>query len=386
MKHTNSSQIRDILRFAAPLGASLLMAGYAAAQSYTVVDLSPAAGNATATGVSGNIAAGYSAPGINGTAARATVWDSQGAVDMHPAFLDNTVTGNIGRSYIHDISGALQVGAGIGTTTGSVQVPIAWTGSAESAVVLPIPFISYGGIAYATDGVQIVGTATGQNTEATGPGTTHAMLWNAATGAATDLGDGGKGAMAYGVGGGQQVGIVNKGNAAAALWRSTPQSLVSLAPKGAVISVANSTDGVRQAGYAGYDVRVRNEAPKGNKEQRFTYAMVWTGTAASARNIHPYPANIAPGVALNNSYALAMNSQWIVGYAGDQNKFGTPAYNHAIVWDSAYESTDLNAFLPAGFVGAQATGVDAAGNVSGFMARADGTRHAAVWLLNAPAQ
>ncbi len=83
---------------------------------------------------------------------------------------------------------------------------------------------------------------------------------------------------------------------------------------------------------------------------------------------------------LSHSYALALNGSRIVGYAGDQSKFGTPAYSHAIVWDANYESVDLNAFLPAGFVGAQALAVDADGNIAGFMAKADGTRHAVLWV------
>ena len=147
--------------------------------------------------------------------------------------------------------------------------------------------------------------------------------------------------------------------------------------------MANDTDGARQVGYAGYDVRVRQEAAKGNKNQRFNYAFVWTGTAASALNIHPYPVNNLPGISLANSFAIALKGPWIVGYAGDQSKFGTPAYSHAIVWNENFESIDLNAFLPVGFVGAQATSVDANGNIAGFMAKADGTRHAVVWLLDA---
>ena len=178
------------------------------------------------------------------------------------------------------------------------------------------------------------------------------------TGAGISLGDGGNASIAYGVGGGVQVGYVNKGQAVAVLWRGTRQSQVSLHPRNAVVSVANATDGARQVGYAGFDIRVRQEAAKGNKDKRFTYAHVWTGTAASALNIHPYPLNNLPGINLTQSYALGINGAWIVGYAGDETKFGTPAYSHAIVWNGNLESIDLNEFLPAGVVGAQAVSVD----------------------------
>ena len=366
----------------APLLALSLLAANAKAQSYTVIDLTPGAGNATATSVSGGVAAGSSAAGIFSTAARAMVWDASGATDLHPASLDDAATGITGRSYIYSISGNLQVGSGAGPTTANRLTPLLWRGTAASAVALPVPFTNFGGQAQSTDGIQIVGYATGQDKDGAAiAGPAHAMLWDAATGTATDLGDGGGGAMAYGVGGGQQVGYVIKTQASAALWRGSRQSLVSLHPKGAVVSVASDTDGTRQVGHAGYDIRVRQEAAKGSKYQRFTYATLWTGTSLSAVGIHPYPVNMPAGVNFTQSYALGINGTQIAGYAGDQNKFGTPAYSHAIVWDVAtLESVDLNAFLPAGFVGAQATSVDAAGNVSGFMAKADGTRHAVIWI------
>lgn len=362
--------------------AALLAVG-TQAQTYTVVDLTPNAGNGVATGISAGVAAGYAASAIYGTQARALLWTADEPTDLHPAFLDDLANGIVGRSYVHDLSGDLQVGAGAGPSTANRLVPLAWHGSIDSVAVLPIPFTNFGGQALATDGVQIVGSAIGLDRDGITQGPSHAMVWDAVTGEATDLGDGGNGAVANGVAAGQQVGHVIKSQATAALWRGSRQSLVNLHPRGAVVSVASGTDGQRQVGYAGFDIRVRREAAKGNKDQRFNYAFAWTGTAVSGLNIHPYPMNAAANVNLTQSYALGVNGTWIVGYAGDQAKFGTPAYSHAIVWDADYQSVDLNAFLPAGFVGAQATSVDAAGNVAGFMAKADGTRHAVVWVRQA---
>lgn len=374
------------IAFATPLllalGLSALMGSNLNAQTYTVVDLTPDAGNGVATGISGGVVAGYTAGGIYGSLTRATLWDATGTTDLHPSSLDDVANGISGRSSLLDNSSNLQVGWGAGASTANRAVPMLWHGSADSATVLAIPFANVGGQAQATDGNQIVGYATGLNKDGTAFGMTHAMLWDAATGTPVDLGDGGNGAQAYGVGSGQQVGYVVKSQANAALWRGTSKSLVVIQPTGAAMSVANATDGQRQVGYAGYDVRVRVEAVKGKKDARFYYATVWNGTAASAINIHPYPVNSLPGVDLSHSYALAMNGSLIVGYAGDQSKFGTPAYSHAIVWDANYQSVDLNAFLPEGFVGAQALAVDADGTISGFMAKADGTRHAVVWVLN----
>lgn len=352
------------------------------AQTFTAIDLTPAAGNGVATDITAGVVAGYTAPGIYSSFTRATLWDGIAVTDLHPASLDDQLNGLTGRSAVLGGSATLQVGWGAGPTTSNRAVPMRWSGSAASATTLTIPFTTFGGQATATDGRQIVGYATALNRDGTAQGPSHALLWDAASGAPVDLGDGGNGAMAYGVGGGQQAGYVIKSMANAALWRGTSKSLVVLHPNGAVLSVANATDGTRQVGYAGYDVRVRQEAVKGNKNQRFNYAFVWTGTAASAMNIHPNPMNNLPGVLLSHSFALNLNGRWTVGYAGDQSKFGTPAYSHAIVWDASYQAIDLNAFLPAGFVGAQALSVDADGTVSGFMSKADGTRHAVVWVLN----
>lgn len=351
-------------------------------QSYTLVDLTPEAGNATARGIFGGVVGGSSAAGINGTLSHALLWDGGGALDLHPAALDDVATGTAGRSAVSGLGGAFQVGWGAGIATGNRSVPMIWSGTAGSARMLSIPFVNFGGQAHATDGSQVVGYAVGLDRDGTTSGPSRAMVWDAASGTAVDRGDGGGGAMAYGVGGGQQVGYVVRKQASAALWRGTAKSLVVLHPRNAVLSVANATDGQRQVGYAGYDVRVRVEAAKGNKDARFNYATLWNGTPESAANLHPYPVNSLPGVVLSHSFALGLQGSWIVGYAGDTARTGTPAYSHAIVWGADLQSVDLNAFLPAGFVGAQAFAVNAHGDVVGFMARADGTRHAVVWLRN----
>ena len=147
------------------------------------------------------------------------------------------------------------------------------------------------------------------------------------------------------------------------------------------VSVASGTDGVRQVGYAGFDIRVRREAANGNKDRRFNYAHVWTSTAASALNIHPYSSN-ADGKILDHSYALKVKGQYIVGYANVSTGTTTIGLARAIVWDSNYQATDLQAFVPAGFVSSVAYGIDESGNVAGVMVKADGTRHAVLWMPN----
>lgn len=356
--------------------AALLCAAPLTAQtSYTAVDLTPNA-SGVANVASDGIAAGFTGSVPNAFSGRATIWSGAGATDLHPSFLD----GASARSTISGYGGDLQVGSGAGTSTVNRNVPIVWRGTAASATVLTIPFVNYSGQALATDGKQIVGSAIGLNRDGTTLSTYHAIVWNATTGAGIDLGDGGNGAQALAVSGGVQVGYIVKSLQEAALWRGT-KAVTSLNPTGAVTSCAQGTDGVRQVGFAGYDIRVRVEAFKGQKTARFTYATVWNGTAASAVNIHPYASN-ADGTPFAHSYATSVSGSYIAGYAADASKIGTPAYYRAIVWDASFQATDLSAFLPAGFVGSQALSVDSQGNIAGVMTKADGTRHAVLWMPN----
>lgn len=344
----------------------------AAQVTYTAVDLTPTA-SGVAQAASGGQAAGFTGSVPNAFVGRATLWTGDGAVDLHPSFL----TGTGARSVVNGFAGNLQVGSGAGASTNNRNVPLLWSDTAESATTLNIPFVNAGGQANATDGVQIVGSVIGLDRDGTTIGSTHAVIWSIASGEAIDIGTD---ANLTDVAGGQQVGMVIKGSANAALWRGT-KSYTLLHPKNAVVSYANGTDGVRQVGYAGFDIRVRVEAVKGQKDKRFNYAHVWSGTAASAVNIHPY-ASTADGTLFEHSYATKVSGPWIVGYATDLKKISTPAYYRAIVWNASYQAIDLNAFLPAGFIGSQALSVDSEGNIAGVMTKADGTRHAVLWIPN----
>jgi hypothetical protein len=235
-----------------------------------------------------------------------------------------------------------------------------------------VPFPNAYAQAGATDGTQIAGHAVPYNRDGTTTGAARALLWNVATGAVVDLGDGGRGAQVLGVGGGKQAGYVTKGSLNAALWSGTAKSLVNLHPRTAERSSANATDGVRQVGYAGYDVRIRGEVAHGNHSAIYSYATVWSGTVGSEVNIHPS--------GFQQSIATGVSGDTIAGFAMDPARIGTPAYYHAIVWDAANSPMDLNPTLPAGFIGAQALAVDVFGNVAGVMTKADGTRHAVLWL------
>ncbi len=352
--------------------AALFAASPLAAQtSYTAVDLTPNASGAASAASVGQ-AAGYTSALPNAFVGRATLWTGDGAVDLHPAFLG----GAGARSTVNGFSGDLQVGSGADASTGGRNIPLAWRDTAASATPLTIPFVNAGGQATATDGVQIVGSAIGYDRDGTTLSSPHALIWSATTGAALDIGTD---INLLGVGGGVQVGVITK-TFSAALWRGT-KAATSLHPKNAVVSSAASTDGIRQVGHAGFDIRVRAEAVKGAKDRRFNYAHVWSGTADSAINIHPYSSN-ADGAAFENSYALSVAGPYIAGYVTVATGTTTIGRSRAIVWDSNFQAIDLQAYVPEGFVSSVAYAVDAEGNVAGVMTKADGSRHAVLWIPN----
>ncbi len=357
----------------AKVGAFAVAAAAAASQlaaqsSYSVVDLRQAAGFDLAADTNAGVTVGARAAGAT-LATRAALWNGTLFTDLHPGALLGSATAS--RSTAAGVANGVQVGSGLGPATSNRTVGLVWRGSAESAARLTAPFTYYSTQAFATDGVFAVGSAIGYARDGTTLDSGHAMLWNLVTGAAVDLASAGS---ALGVSGGQQVGHVLKGSVSAALWRGTAKSLVSLHPKGAFSSSATATDGVRQVGNVSYEVRVRSEAANGNHNAVFTYATVWSGTALSAIGIHDGR--------FRHTYATGVSGPYISGYGADQAAIGTPAYFHALVWDANLVATDLNAFLPAGFVGSQALSVDAAGYVSGYMMSASGERRAVVWIPN----
>jgi hypothetical protein len=355
------------------LVAAALLACPASAQTgYTAIDLTPA-GSGSAQTAAGGYAAGYAGSVSNAFSGRAVLWTGDGPVDLHPGFLADPGA----RSQVNGMSAELLVGSGAGAVTGNRNAPLVWRLDTGVATQLSVPFSHFGGQANATDGVQIVGSAVGLNKDGTAIGSTHGLIWNIASGAVVDVG---ADANVFDVAGGMQVGVVTKRVANAVLWRSSSKATL-LHPKTAALSVANGTDGLRQVGYAGFDIRVRQEAAKGNKTRRFNFAHVWTGTAASAVNIHPYLSS-ADGAPLESSYAMKVKGSYVVGYATVSTGATAIGPARAIVWDAGHQATDLHAFVPAGFVSSVAYGVDENGNVAGVMTRADGSRHAVLWMRN----
>lgn len=285
----------------------------------------------------------------------AFVWSGKNALDMHPA--GSAFSAIFGRS------GDLSVGyAGTGSLA---QTPVIWHGTAPS--VLSVPFGYVIGRAVATDGVQIVGSATEGDPER-GLGSSHALLWDVAGGTAIDLG---KDCTVLGVGGGVQVGTAlgSKGSTAG-LWHGTPNSFVDLHVTSQDVSVACDTNGPLQVGYVGIDIRVHSEAKP--RDIRFYSAGYWSGTAASFTYL---PSTY------RHSFALAIKGDTIIGYGNTTDAIGLPQLSHAVAWvGPEHAFVDLHALLPADMRTSRATGVDEFGNIVGYGVTTGGAVRSYVWL------
>ncbi|MEW5884745.1 MAG: PEP-CTERM sorting domain-containing protein [Armatimonadota bacterium] len=162
-------------------------------------------------------------------------------------------------------------------------------------------------------------------------GNGHAVVWNGDRNSWVDLHPkGAVNSMAFGAGGGLQVGTVlpESGPRYAALWRGSRDSILSLHVNGFDGTVAYATDGVYQVGTA--------------STIQTTQAYVWQGSAESARNITP------PGA--TSARAFDIHEGMIVGSASFGREDG-----RAMMWDaSTGDAIDLR---PPGFGISSARGI-----------------------------
>ena len=117
------------------------------------------------------------------------------------------------------------------------------------------------------------------------------------------------------------------GTTHALLWSGTGASAVDLHPGGFDSSVAIGTSGSHQVGYG---------LPTGSDK---THALLWNGTSASAIDLNH------PGAMVSMAYGISGNQQ--VGSAG------SPSVLHAALWNSTASAVDLN---PTGFGYSEALG------------------------------
>lgn len=337
------------------------------AQSYIATDL----------GING-IAAAYDASVVAGQLnGHATFWDNFGAaLDVHPSFL-NTDT-RTGTSIVNDRAGGVSVGSGISPANPGHAVALVWHGTVATA--LSDPFTPYASFAVATDGTQIVGNVTEVDTirDVVTAGDSHAIVWNAVTGAViADLYNG-KSIFVNGVGNGQQVGheFRSKG-AEARMWNGSARPVVNLHPTTADSSSAAATDGVHQIGNIGIDVKLFNEVHRGRRVT-LNSAVIWSGTAESIQ-ILPFAATGQP---VSSAFGIDIAGQYACGVGVGKNRTGSTMYNHAVAWNlTTMTWIDLHDSLPGGFVSSRALHVTADGTVTGWASDTGNKLHAIVWRL-----
>jgi hypothetical protein len=315
-------------------------------------------------------AGGAGTPSGNGYA---FVWSSSGVpTDLHPTALADFLV-----SAVNGTSGTQQVGYGTVSSAPYHYRALLWSGSAASAVDLAptnLPGFT-DSMAIGTSGTQQVGYGSGLT--ATIGNNPNAMLWSGTADSAVDLNPVGfRGSSAWGTNGRQQVGggVPDPGNAGhALLWSGTADSAVDLNPTrlsgyGGASVFAISPDGRQEVGIGDFNV-------PGSQDQD-NHAMLWTGTAESAVDLHPAQ------LGLDNSLAYATNGTQQVGYG---YTLADIDHHHALVWSgTAASAVNLQAVLPSAFVSSTAYSIDPAGNIFGIATDSSGRSHAVEWVVPDP--
>lgn len=169
-------------------------------------------------------------------------------------------------------------------------------------------------------------------------------------------------AEAYGIGGGQQVGIgsgsATGGNYHALLWSGIAAGAVDLNPSGFDYSEAHAIRGGQEVGYG-----------NGSATGGYLHALLWNGTAASAVDLNPS--------GFTESYAYGVSGWQQVGYGAGP---ATGNQDHALLWSgTAASAVDLHQFLPAEFAQSYAESIDGEGNIVGHAWDSAGHDHAILW-------
>jgi hypothetical protein len=289
----------------------------------------------------------------------ATLWNgtAASAVDLNPVgFRSSTAEA---------ISGGQQVGYGY-HASGDVHTPRAllWSGSAASVVDLsPSGFLS--STARGVGGGQQVGYAHGPSSE-------RAILWSGTAASAVNLHPSGfYESAATAVDRGKQVGVgyLLNGPGHALLWNGTAASALDLNPSGFTSSYASSISGGQQVGSGwapSFGTHLHAGLPMAN-----SHALLWSGTAASARDLNPSGFTV--------SFAADTNGSKQVG-AGWNASLGISTNTHALVWSgTAASAVDLHQFLPSGFISSSAVSIDNLGNVLGSALDSSFKSHTILW-------
>lgn len=263
MRHTPRARCRSTT-LAAAFAGSLFLAPAAHAQ-WTCVSLHPTGTVfSSGYGVGDGQQVGYVQVGPTVGHQRAAVWSGSAGswVNLHPT--------TAGYSNAYAASGGQQGGAYF--PAGFARAAL-WSGTAASYVDLHPPALWQSAV---------TGMRAGQQVGWTIDFVSHAALWSGTVGSWVDLnpppgGGPGFSSEAYATDGTNQVGYVNVGGVvSAAMWSGSAASWVNLHPSTMISSWAYGVGDGQQAGV----VRVLADGGA-------SHAALWTGSAASWVDLHP---------------------------------------------------------------------------------------------------
>ena len=254
-------------------------------------------------------------------------------------------TGSPRRSFISALVLPAWIGIGAGGAFGGYTAVDLYTITPPAGVIDARQSI----LPQATAGGQVAGEGAGSS------GIFHAILWNT-SGVAADLNPvGASGSSLDSTNGIKQVGYADFGgsNLHGVLWSGTAASAVDLNPPGYDGSEAIGVGQNQQVG-----VGVKNGPPKS------IHAFLWTGSAALGIDLNPAGAT--------TSFATGTDGLHQVGFASSLTRD-----DHAILWaGSAASAVDLSPTNLPGFDGTYAYGVGGAEQVGWG---ASDQNHALLW-------
>jgi hypothetical protein len=264
------------------------------------------------------------------------------------------------------VHGGQQIGWAQQSTTNQIHAAL-WNGSAGSFVDIN-PEGAHLSSAHDTNGLYHVGSASFEGAF------NRAILWEQRGGAHfwRDMTPPGteEGAIVA-IDGSRQIGGAGAGGIGHAfLWELTPESAIDLHPGGNPLYVHSE----------GAEIRGDQQVGSAGTGLFQTYhAILWRGSAASAVDLNPEHLGFA--------YSLAhdTNGRQQVGLAtvNPGNPFDPNQFAHAMLWSgTAASALDLHQFLPPGeFTRSFAHAIDDAGSVYGTAYDTAGVPHAIQWTV-----
>ena len=350
--------------FVVRLGACAGILAFGSALSFgqwtTTVLNAPAFSYTNGYGFSGSYQVGSTFGSIVGRQYQAVMWSgsSQTMINLNPP--------GWASSYSFGGCDGFQVGSGRITNPGSWDSALLWSGTAASAINLHPTLLAFDSSeALAATKTHQVGDAFTGSEE-----NSHAILWSGTAASAVDLNPNGyRRSVATAVGGDHQFGWAvktpNSAGSHAVMWTGTANSLADLNPAGYDASWIYGATETNEVGYV-YGINTNS----------YFHAGLWSGSTQSFLDLNPSW--------LDESKAVGVSAFGEAGY-GIGAVTGT---NHALLWTgTANSAVDLHSYLAGSqhdFLSSYATGIDDQGNVIGYAQASDSYVYAIRWTHVVP--